>query len=183
MERKHNFFITLTDNKNYQPTIESFQVKKSIPLTKKQKENIDKLLALSIATTTASYNFVESKYFKLAISSINSNYDAPSRYKISRIISNESAEIVERIKSIISDSKSISMCLDFWSDKKLNGYLGANIATMINDERKVYFISLRYVPHPHLAAVVLQETNKLLFEFNLNGIDDRKQACQVKNGN
>lgn len=80
----------------------------------------------------------------------------------------------EKLFKITKDSKSLSICADFWTGKDGLGYLGITASILLGSVRKNYLIALRHINHPHTGIVVAQSIENILREYGIDGLDDPK---------
>lgn len=138
-----------------------------------EKNRIDNLLTMAIASSTTPHIFVENKYLRMALKLLNPSYRIISRNQVSKNISSLYSSLVSKMQIEIERLSSFSLCIDFWS-KNTIGFLGITLNFLNGHKMDSILLILKQVDFPHTSKVVLDETNDALNSWKINGLEDER---------
>ena len=134
----------------------------TVPPYKKESTRYTTLtqkLAVFIGASNVAFSLVENEEFRDLLHELDPRYKVPNRKAICQEIDKVYQQLKERIKSVLDDSSSISLCADIWSKPGMTAsFLGitAHCFTLNTDNRHTLCIGLKRFPSPHTGARIAE---------------------------
>ena len=138
------------------------------PSHHRQRELTDAIISNLIIEGTLPINLVEQSWFRQFMQIVDVKYKAPSRYKITKTLSEKFQTKRAILKSKLLEAKYVSLTLDMWSDSRMRSYMGITEHFMSTDMKlQSFLLDFAHFSHRHTSDKIADQCIMVIEEFGL----------------
>jgi hypothetical protein len=115
-------------------------------------------------------SMVENPYFKTFVHDLDPRYRLPARSHLTNeLLPNESARVMERVKSHLSNAKQVALTIDVWTDRRQHSHLGITVHTFVDNVSKSGLFTFKEFKGSHTGTHIASALDKAIVDNKLHG--------------